>query len=47
MKRELWLEELERWFENGPEDESVVLIKVGAEHAEHWGNPDDGVVELR
>jgi general stress protein 26 len=46
-KRELWLAELERWFENGPEDESVVLIKVSAERAEHWGSAGDGVVDLR
>ena len=46
-KRELWLEELERWFEDGPEDDSVVLIKVSAERAEHWGSGGDGVVDLR
>lgn len=46
-KQELWLEELERWFENGPEDESVVLIKVNAERAEHWGSKGDGIVDLR
>ena len=27
-KRELWIEDLERWFEDGPESEDVVLIKV-------------------
>jgi len=26
-KRELWIDDLERWFENGL-DESIVLIKV-------------------
>ena len=46
-KRELWLKELERWFEDGPEDDSVVLIKVSAERAEHWGSAGDGIVELR
>ena len=46
-KKELWLEELERWFENGPEDDSIVLIKVNAERAEHWGSKGDGVVDLR
>jgi general stress protein 26 len=45
-KRELWLEELEQWFENGPDDDAVVLIKVTAERAEHWGSAGDGVVEL-
>jgi general stress protein 26 len=45
-KKELWLKELERWFESGPEDDSVVLIRVSAERAEHWGKEGDGVVEL-
>jgi general stress protein 26 len=45
-KKELWLDELERWFHSGPEDDSVVLIKVSAERAEHWGKAGDGVVEL-
>lgn len=45
-KKELWQKELDRWFESGPEDESVVLIKVSAERAEHWGKTGDGVVEL-
>lgn len=45
-KKELWLKELERWFQSGPEDDSVVLIKVSADRAEHWGKAGDGVVEL-
>ena len=45
-KKELWLDELERWFHSGPEDDSVVLIKVKAERAEHWGKAGDGIVEL-
>ena len=46
-KKELWLAELERWVEHGPEDDSIVLIKVNAERAEHWGSKGDGVVDLR
>lgn len=46
MKRTLWLTELERWFAHGPEDPGVVLIRVRAERAEHWGSAGDGVVEL-
>lgn len=46
-KRELWLAELERWFESGPDDDRVVLIRVAAERAERWGSAGDGVVELR
>jgi general stress protein 26 len=45
-KKQLWLKELERWFEHGPEDESIVLIRIHAERAEHWGSAGDGVVEL-
>ncbi|MEO5588363.1 MAG: pyridoxamine 5'-phosphate oxidase family protein [Gemmatimonadaceae bacterium] len=45
-KKELWLDELERWFDHGPEDDSIVLIRVRAERAEHWGSAGDGVVNL-
>lgn len=45
-KKELWLDELEHWFEHGPEDDSIVLIRVRAERAEHWGSAGDGVVNL-
>ncbi|MEO5816122.1 MAG: pyridoxamine 5'-phosphate oxidase family protein [Gemmatimonadaceae bacterium] len=45
-KKELWLEELEEWFEDGPEDDSIVLVNVSAERAEHWGSAGDGIVEL-
>lgn len=44
-KQELWLEELRRWFASGPTDEGVVLIRVEATRAEHWGR-SEGVVEL-
>ena len=46
-KKELWLEELERWFENGPEDPDVVLIHVSAQHAEWWSYTDQGEADLR
>jgi general stress protein 26 len=39
-KRALWLKDLERWFENGPEDPEVVLIKVSAVHIDAWGEED-------
>ena len=41
-KRELWLDDLERWFPNGPEDPNVVLIKVHARHIDAWSK--DGEV---
>ena len=46
LKEKLWLTELERWFAHGPDDDAVVLIRVRAERAEHWGSAGDGVVEL-
>ncbi len=39
-KRALWQKDLERWFENGPEDPEVVLIKVSAVHIDAWGRED-------
>lgn len=35
-KRNLWQKDLERWFENGPDDPTVVLIKVRATHIDAW-----------
>lgn len=45
-KKELWLEELERWFENGPEDEDVVLIKVTPSVVAYWGEEGEGEITL-
>jgi general stress protein 26 len=46
VKREMWIDDLERWFENGPEDPAVVLIKVNARRASWWSYDDEGEVEL-
>jgi general stress protein 26 len=35
-KKELWYDELKRYFPNGPEDDNVVLIKVKPDEAEIW-----------
>lgn len=40
-KRQLWQKDLERWFENGPDDEGVVLIKVSARHIDAWAGERD------
>ncbi len=43
-KKELWYDELKRYFPNGPEDDNVVLIKVKPDEAEIWsgsGEPDE------
>ena len=45
-KKELWMEELEQWFEEGPESESVVLIKVTPARVAWWGKDGDGEIEL-
>jgi general stress protein 26 len=46
-KKELWKGELEQWFENGPEDPDVVLIRVRAERAQYWSYEDEGEVVIR
>jgi general stress protein 26 len=38
-KRELWNSAVEAWFPQGPDDDSVVLLKVEAESAEYWDSP--------
>jgi general stress protein 26 len=40
-KRDLWLDDLERWFPEGPEDPNVVLIKVSAAHIDAWAGEAD------
>ncbi len=45
-KNELWLDELARWFEDGPSDPDVVLIKVDAKHAQWWSFEDEGELDL-
>jgi general stress protein 26 len=39
-KKELWYDELKRYFPNGPEDDNVVLIKVKPDEAEIWSSSD-------
>lgn len=45
-KKKLWLDELDRWFENGPTDPDVVLIRVKARHAVWWSGEEQGEVVL-
>lgn len=40
-KRDLWQPDLKRWFENGPEDAGVVLIKVAVRHVDAWSEAGD------
>ena len=45
-KRELWVEELDRWFEGGPESDEIVLIKVTPTLVAWWNGEDGGEVSL-
>ena len=45
-KRELWIDELERWFDEGPESESVVLIKVTPTVVAYWTKRDEGELKI-
>lgn len=45
-KRELWMEELERWFDGGPGSDDIVLIKVTPSVVEYWNGEDSGEIEL-
>jgi general stress protein 26 len=38
-KRELWNSAVEAWFPQGPDDDSVVLLKVEGDSAEYWDSP--------
>lgn len=45
-KRELWIEELERWFDDGPESDDIVLIKVTPRVVAYWDGEDGGELTL-
>ena len=45
-KKELWYDELERWFPEGPEDNNVVLIKVSGRKVLYWSKEGDGELDL-
>ena len=45
LKKKFWHPELERWFENGPEDPDVTLLKVSANRIQTWGRIGDHVLE--
>lgn len=46
MKRRLWQDELGRWFENGPDDPEVTLIRVSAGKIQTWGRMGDAEMDL-
>jgi general stress protein 26 len=45
LKRKFWHQGLERWFENGPEDPGVALIKVTAHKIQTWGKVGEFVLD--
>jgi len=47
QKRRLWLDELERWFPNGPDDPNVALIRVDSSAAQWWTEEGEGSADLR
>jgi general stress protein 26 len=44
--KELWNPFVEAWLPQGPEDPTVVLIKVDAHTAEYWDSPGGRVASL-
>jgi len=47
LKERYWLDDLERWFPNGPSDPDVALIRLDAEEAQWWTEDGDGKADLR
>jgi general stress protein 26 len=45
-KQQLWLEELEQWFDEGPESEDIVLIRVTPTAVSYWTPDDAGELKL-
>jgi general stress protein 26 len=46
-KQELWVEELQRWFDEGPESDGVVLIKVIPTVVSYWTKNDEGELKIK
>ena len=45
-KRELWNSAVGAWFPQGPDDASVVLLKVEGDSAEYWDSPGGRLATL-
>ena len=45
-KRELWMDDLKRWFEEGPESDEIVLIKVTPRIVSYWTKTDEGELQI-
>ena len=44
--RELWSTEIEAWFPQGPDDDSIVLIRITGDTAEYWDTPGGRVATV-
>ena len=44
-KRELWEDDLGQWFQNGPDDDELILLKVRADRIHAWANGEELVAE--
>ena len=45
-KRELWVDDIEEWFDGGPESEEIVLIKVTPTTIHYWRGEDEAELTL-
>jgi general stress protein 26 len=41
-----WVDDLERWFEDGVDTEGLVLIKVHANRIHYWDGESEGEVAI-
>ena len=46
-KQELWLEDLKQWFDDGPDSDAIVLIKVTPTVVSYWTKDDSGDLRFR
>lgn len=46
IKKKLWQPDFAQWFDAGPEDPSVTLIKVTAERIQTWGKIGEQTLDM-
>jgi general stress protein 26 len=46
-KNQLWMKELEQWFDDGPDSDNVVLIKVTPSLVSYWTRKDAGDLRIK
>ena len=45
-KQARWVEDLEQWFDDGPESDAIVLIKVTPSVVSYWTKKDAGELKI-